>query len=68
MISVIVPVFNQWQLVPVLLEGLSRQSLSRDEFEVLLVDNELHSETLAQRSEPIRVGRVLLAGAVGNAV
>lgn len=39
LISVIVPVYNQWDLVPRLIGSLEAQSLSRDRFEVLLVDN-----------------------------
>lgn len=38
-ISVIVPVFNHWSLVPALLDALSRQSIGTDRFELLLVDN-----------------------------
>ncbi len=38
-ISVIVPVFNQWDLVPELLRCLGSQSFPGDRFEVLLVDN-----------------------------
>jgi glycosyltransferase involved in cell wall biosynthesis len=37
--SIIVPVFNQWDLVPGLLACLKAQSLPREHFEVLLVDN-----------------------------
>jgi glycosyltransferase involved in cell wall biosynthesis len=39
LISVIVPVFNQWDLVPKLLHCLGAQSFPGDRFEVLLVDN-----------------------------
>lgn len=39
LISVIVPVFRQWHLVPVLLDGLAAQTLPRARFEILLVDN-----------------------------
>lgn len=35
--SIIVPVFNQWHLIPLLLERLGAQS--RQDFELLLVDN-----------------------------
>lgn len=38
-ITVIVPVYNHWHLVPKLLEGLAAQTLGTDRFEVLLVDN-----------------------------
>ncbi|HEX7034353.1 MAG TPA: glycosyltransferase [Pseudomonadales bacterium] len=38
-VSVIVPVYDHWDLVPRLLERLRAQSLSQDRFEVLLVDN-----------------------------
>jgi len=37
--SVIVPVFNHWDLVPELISCLSRQSVSIGSFELLLVDN-----------------------------
>lgn len=37
--SVIVPVFDQWALVPNLLSSLRNQTLSKDSFEVILVDN-----------------------------
>lgn len=36
--SVIVPVCDQWPLVPALLESLRAQTLPQDEFEVMLVD------------------------------
>lgn len=39
MISVIVPVYEHWQLVPALLDCLQAQTLPRKAFEVLLVDN-----------------------------
>lgn len=39
LISVIVPVYNQWNLIPDLIASLKTQSLPRDRFEVLLVDN-----------------------------
>lgn len=38
-VSVIVPIFNHWALVPALLEGLEQQILDKDAFELLLVDN-----------------------------
>lgn len=38
-LSVIVPVFDHWHLVPALLACLQRQTLSQSRFEVLLVDN-----------------------------
>lgn len=37
--TVIVPVYNHWHFVPVLLEHLARQTLESDQFELLLVDN-----------------------------
>ena len=37
--SIIVPVYNQWPLVPALLESLRAQALPQNEFEVILVDN-----------------------------
>jgi hypothetical protein len=38
-VSVIVPVFNHWDLVPELLACLQAQTLDKHSFEVLLVDN-----------------------------
>lgn len=38
-LSVLVPVYEQWNLVPELLERLASQILPRDQFEVILVDN-----------------------------
>lgn len=38
-VSVIVPVYEQWHLVPELLNCLTEQSLPRGDFEVLIVDN-----------------------------
>jgi GT2 family glycosyltransferase len=38
-ISVIVPVYRQWELVPALLECLTAQSLGPGRFEILLVNN-----------------------------
>ncbi|MDN3522097.1 glycosyltransferase family 2 protein [Halomonas ramblicola] len=37
--SVIVPVYEHWQLIPALLQCLQRQTLGQAGFEVLLVDN-----------------------------
>lgn len=37
--SVVVPVYRQWDLTPVLLDALDRQSVPRHHFEVILVDN-----------------------------
>lgn len=37
--SVIVPIFEQWHLIPELLECLLKQSFEADKYEVLLVDN-----------------------------
>ncbi len=37
--SVIVPVYEQWHLIPALIERLGRQSIAADFFEVKLVDN-----------------------------
>lgn len=39
LISVIVPVFNDWQRVPALLAALKAQTLGLERFELLLVDN-----------------------------
>lgn len=38
-ISVIVPVYNHWDLIPSLLECLARQTVGVERFELLLVDN-----------------------------
>ena len=38
-VSIVVPVFNQWHLVPELLRCLEMQTFDHDAFEVLLVDN-----------------------------
>lgn len=38
-ISVIVPVYNHWHLIPELIDCLRNQSLGTDSFELLLVDN-----------------------------
>jgi GT2 family glycosyltransferase len=37
--SVIVPVFEHWHLIPQLLAGLDRQTIAREQVEVILVDN-----------------------------
>ncbi|WP_237057078.1 glycosyltransferase family 2 protein [Microbulbifer sediminum] len=39
MISVIVPVFDQWDLIPHLLDRLAKQSIGLEAFEVILIDN-----------------------------
>jgi GT2 family glycosyltransferase len=39
-ISVVVPVYRHWTLVPDLVAALARQTLERDRFEILLVDND----------------------------
>lgn len=39
LVSVIVPVYNQWQLIPELIERLRAQTIGSDRFELLLVDN-----------------------------
>jgi glycosyltransferase involved in cell wall biosynthesis len=56
-ISVIVPVFNQWDLIPGLVNCLKAQSLSGDSFEVLLVDNGSDSVPAAE-GEPAFVRRL----------
>ncbi|MBI4921058.1 MAG: glycosyltransferase [Devosia nanyangense] len=38
-VSVIVPVFEQWHLAPLLCAGLNGQDIAADRYEVLLVDN-----------------------------
>ena len=38
-ISVIVPVYNHWHLIPNLLNCLEKQSLNVEKFEILLIDN-----------------------------
>jgi glycosyltransferase involved in cell wall biosynthesis len=57
LISVIVPVFNQWELVPGLIDCLKMQSLSAERFEVLVVDNGSDSITPAG-SDPEFVRRL----------
>jgi glycosyltransferase involved in cell wall biosynthesis len=37
--SVIVPVFNHWQLIPLLLDLLKNQTIPDSRFEIILVDN-----------------------------
>lgn len=39
LITVIVPVFNHWDIVPSLMERIDRQSLDKKKFELLVVDN-----------------------------
>ena len=43
--SVIVPVYQQWHLVPTLLRCLKEQTTERESFEVILVDNEAQPST-----------------------
>lgn len=38
-VSVIVPVYNHWELIPSLMAKLERQTLPSDRFEILVVDN-----------------------------
>jgi len=38
-ISIIVPIYNDWHLIPCLLTSLKNQSIDSDAFEVLLIDN-----------------------------
>ena len=44
-ISVIVPVYRHWTLVPDLIAALGRQTIGQDRFEILLVDNDPAAET-----------------------
>ena len=37
--SVIIPIFEQWDLVGVLFDALAQQTLSHDAFEIILIDN-----------------------------
>jgi cellulose synthase/poly-beta-1,6-N-acetylglucosamine synthase-like glycosyltransferase len=62
LISVIVPVYNQWDLIPDLVRSLESQSLPRDRFEVLLVDNGSASVP-APDNEPPFLRRLSCAGA-----
>ncbi len=39
LITVVVPVFNHWNMVWLLIDGLARQTLGTDAFELLLIDN-----------------------------
>jgi glycosyltransferase involved in cell wall biosynthesis len=43
--SVLVPVYEQWDLVPALLACLAAQTLPQDQFEVILSDNGSHNFT-----------------------
>ncbi len=51
-ISVVVPVFEQWDLLAELLAALSRQSLAADRFEILIVDNAPGARELPLRLPP----------------
>ncbi len=44
-ISVVVPVYRHWTLVPDLIAGLGRQTIDQDRFEILLVDNDPAAKT-----------------------
>jgi glycosyltransferase involved in cell wall biosynthesis len=41
-LSVLVPVYEQWDLVPALLQRLAAQLLPQDQFEIILADNGSH--------------------------
>lgn len=58
LISVIVPVYNQWHLIPDLLERLQAQTIGGDRFELLLVDN--GSDQLPELAQsPLSIRRLL---------
>ena len=48
-LSVLVPVYEQWHLVPKLLARLEAQTLPQDQFEVILADNGLTELKLAPK-------------------
>jgi GT2 family glycosyltransferase len=62
-VSVIVPVFKQWHLVPGLLDSLGSQTRERRSFEVVLVDNE---GPAAHREVPPGADRVIACPTPGS--
>jgi glycosyltransferase involved in cell wall biosynthesis len=54
-LSVVVPVYRQWDVLPDLLESLARQSLSAEAFEVIVVANEDMPPDVDPASWPRRV-------------
>ena len=63
-ISVVVPVYRHWTLVPDLVAALGRQTLGRDRFEILFVDN----DPAAGTASPLQPGnaRILTCAAPGS--
>jgi GT2 family glycosyltransferase len=62
--SVIIPVYRDWKRLAICLEALSRQSLSPDEFEVIIVDNEPgHGFTVPPLP---RNAKIIIAGEPGS--
>lgn len=63
-LSVLVPVYEQWNLIPMLLDRLSAQTLPRDAFEVILVDN--GSSRFAPPASPPSNVRILSCAQPGS--
>ncbi len=66
-VSVIVPVYRHWDLVPALLAALASQTLPQGDFEVLLIDNDPggHGPAGAPPVPPPANGRILPCAAPG---
>lgn len=64
LISVVVPVFNHWLLVPGLLECMRKQALPGNGFELLLVDN--GSDTIPRSDDLPGFARVLVETTPGS--
>lgn len=62
--SVVVPVFEQWHLVPGLLECLEQQTFPKDRFEIILVDND--STVFVQPAELPENARIHRCGWPGS--
>lgn len=63
-VTVVVPVFNHWDLIPGLLEKLNEQTLDKDAFEFLIVDN--GSEFLPQDLVLPRWARLMVCATPGS--
>lgn len=48
-LSVIIPVYRDWERLALCLEALSRQSLGKERFEIIVVNNEAHERPLPPR-------------------
>lgn len=53
-ISVIVPVYRDWDSLATCLKHLSRQTLPADQFEIIVVDNDIEGKALDDRPPGIR--------------